>query len=144
MKKNHYKKQVDAAFSALEFLNNMSWTNRREEMFALCYSEEKGHRSIGGGSFTRCHPHAVGISEIARMFTVRRIAEYMNGQKFPSVGDYLALQKSSFYAAALVACYRSEIADAWEGLNILELSCIDYCRAVSPEEFANDGTRMVA
>ncbi len=119
---------IETAFGRLHVLNNISWTNYREELLALCLDEEKRHR---GGDFREHHtPDTVSANVAARMFAVKRIAEYLSGERMPRGKDYLHTRKSCFYAAGLVDDYRAEIRKAWKGLPIGELASLDYCEFV--------------
>ena len=143
MKKNPYKKQIDTAFSAIQFLDHKSWTNYREELFKLCAAEEKGHRG-SGPDFGRHHPNAASVSDCAKMFSVQRIADFLRGAKMPVGKQFLHCQKSAFYAAGIVDEYGDEIKMAWDGLDWNALATMDYCRMVSPEDYSSDGERIAA
>lgn len=110
------QKLVTQAFEALHFLNNKSWTNHREELFRICKEEEKSHRGFLP-EFSSSHTEDTwSLPMAAKYFAVHRIAEYLNGAKQPSGSDYLHIQKSCFYASALVAEFGEEIRQAWIGL----------------------------
>jgi hypothetical protein len=120
-------KLVDAAFSALYPLENITWTNYPQELFRMCLEEEKQHR---GNDFKRSHPHAVSAHVAAKMFAVKRIAEYLTGQRMPRGRDFLHFQRSCFYAAGLVDAHRKIIRKAWRKLPVRELAELDYCEFV--------------
>ena len=143
MKKNPYKKQVDAAFSAIQFLDHESWTNYREELFKLCSAEERGHRG-SGPDFGRHHPNAASVADCAKMFAVQRIADFLRGAKMPVGKQFLHSHKSAFYAAGLVDEYGEEIVAAWGSLDLSALAAMDYCRTVSPEDYSDAGERLAA
>ncbi len=125
---NSKLKLIERAFIALEPLNNHDWTNHREAIFALCLEEEKGHRR---GDFAQHHtPDTINANQAARLFVVKRIAEYLEGCRMPRGKDYLHMQKSCFYAAGLVEKFRKEIRKAWNGLDMAALSSMDYCEFV--------------
>jgi hypothetical protein len=117
------------AFGRLHALNNICWTPYRERLFDLCETEEKEHRGFGP-DFRRYHPNAVSVADTARMFSVKRVAEYLNGEKMPHARQFIHIQRSAFFAASLVANYRKEIRKAWKGLPIGELAALDYCEFV--------------
>jgi hypothetical protein len=64
------------------------------------------------------------------MFAVKRIAEYLTGQRMPRGRDFLHTQRSCFYAAGLVDAHRKVIRKAWRKLPIAELAELDYCEFV--------------
>ena len=120
-------KLVETAFSALYPLENITWTNYPQELFRMCLDEEKSHR---GDDFNRSHPNTVSIAIAARMFAVKRIAEYLTGQRMPRGRDFLHFQHSCFYAAGLVDAHRKIIRKAWSKLPVQELADFDYCEFV--------------
>jgi len=125
-------KLIDQAFTRLEFLNHHTWTHYADNLLDQCKEEEKGHRGTGG-DFAKYHPNACTITEAAKMFAVKRVAEYLTGQKMPRGRDYLHTQKSAFIAAGLVDEFRKDIRKAWRGLDVAELAALDYCKFVRPE-----------
>lgn len=128
-------KLINEAFARLSFLNNKNWTPYLDKLFEGCVEEERSHRG-SGCSFAQHHPQAVSVQQAARMFAVKRVAEYLIGERMPRGRDYLHTQKSCFVAAGLVDEYRKEIRKAWRGLPVAELAALDYCRFVSPEKAA--------
>jgi hypothetical protein len=135
MNQTEQLKLVRTAFDRLEFLNDLTWTPYRERHLAMCIEEEKGHRGFGC-DFRKHHPNAVGIKDAARSFVVKRIAEYLSGEAPPKGKDFLHIQRSCFYAAALVDEYGTKIREKWAGLDLAALSSLDYCVLVSPEDKA--------
>lgn len=118
------------AYDALQPLNNISWTNHREQLFAMCKAEEKDHRRFMN-NFRESHTDdTASVSDAAKLFAVKRIAEYMLGEDFPKGKDFLHIQKSCFYAAGLVDEFRDRIAALWSKMNIEELNNLDYCAIV--------------
>jgi hypothetical protein len=120
-------KLVETAFSALYPLENITWTNYPQELLRMCSDEEKSHR---GDDFNRSHPNTVSAHVAAKMFAVKRIAEYLTGQRMPRGKDFLHTQRSCFYAAGLVDAHRKIIRKAWRKLPIAELAELDYCEFV--------------
>ncbi len=121
-------KLIAEAFARLDVLNNQRMTSYRERLLAECVGEEKEHR---GHDFSRFHTSdSVSVHTAAKLFVVHRIAQYLKGDKLPKVRDYLHIQRSCFFAAALVVEYRKEIRRAWKGLSIAELAALDYCEFV--------------
>lgn len=111
-------------------LENIGWTNYREKLLQLCRSEEKDHRGFMNG-FRESHTSdTASVNEAARLFAVKRVAEYMQGEKFPSGKDYLHIQKSCFFAAGIVDEYREIVAKAWADFDIAKLAALDYTAIV--------------
>lgn len=124
---------IEDAFSRLQFLDHKSWSSPVSKMLDACADEERRHRG-SGDSFKRCHPNAISIPQAARLFAVKRVAEYLQGERMPRGKDFAHMQTSCFHAAALVDEYRKDIRKAWRGLPVAELAALDYCKFVSPED----------
>lgn len=122
-------KLIREAFDRLAFLNNIDWCNHREKLHELATAEEKSHRGWGP-EFAKYHPGAISAADAGRLFAVKRVAEYLNGERMPRGKDYLHFQKSAFYAAALVHKHRKEIRKAWRGLDVKAIGALDYCEFV--------------
>ena len=134
-------KLVDNAYSRLDVLNNIKWTAYRDKCFEMACEEERQHRR--GKPDGWIYPKGASIQGAARLFVVKRIAEYMLGDRVPSIGDILHFQPSAIYAAAIVANYPDEIRAAWDGkrnngltLNVSELAALDYCVFVGNDQKA--------
>ncbi len=130
------------AFDALQPLNDIDWTHHRDALYNLCKAEEKGHRGWGPDFAQHHTSDTASVSDAAKLFAVKRIAEYMNGEKPPSGKDFLHIQKSCFYAAGLVDEYREKLASYWSGFDIATLAQLDYCALVKVkggERDLNDG-----
>lgn len=125
------------AFGQLAFLNNESWTSHREKLFALCKAEEKEHRGFMSG-FTEAHTtDTASVADCARLFAVKRIAEYLTGDEMPKGKDYLHIQASCFYAAGLADEFGDKIIrEAWKGFDLQQLRELDYTTIVKVKEAA--------
>jgi hypothetical protein len=110
-------------------------TNYAEQLFDCCKEEEKRHRGFADG-WQRCHPNGCTVAEAARLFSVKRVAEYLTGERMPRGKDYLHTQRSCFIAAGIAHEYRKQIRAAWKGLPVELLAGMDYIKAVSPERAA--------
>ena len=118
------------AFDKLQFLNNIDWHSHREKLLELCKAEEKDHRGFLS-SFRESHTEdTASVSDAAKHFAVKRIAEYLNGLKPPTGKDYLHMQKSCFYAAGLVEEFGERIRQAWAEFDVPVLAELDYCQIV--------------
>lgn len=88
-------------------------------------------------SFRESHTSdTASVNEAARLFAVKRVAEYMQGEKFPSGKDYLHIQKSCFYAAGIVDEYRQIVEKAWKDFDIAKLAELDYTAIVKVKRAA--------
>lgn len=123
------------AFDRLHVLNNISWSSHQEKLLDLCSEEERGHRGFAP-DFAKHHHGAASVRDCARVFAVKRIAEYLSGHRMPRGKDYLHYQKSCFYAAGLVHEFRKEIRKAWRGLDVKALTELDYSEFVRVKEAA--------
>jgi hypothetical protein len=126
------------AFDALQPLDHIDWNNHRERLFAMCKAEEKDHRGFLP-SFSESHTaDTASVSDAAKLFAVKRIAEYMLGEDFPKGKDFLHIQKSCFYAAGLVDEFKDRIDALWSnaGVNIEDVEKLDYTAIVKVKEAA--------
>lgn len=126
---------IRAAFDRLHVLNNITWSNYQDQLLKTCAEEERSHRG-SGPDFAKNHPGAISVADAARLFAVKRIAEYMSGEPVPEIKYFLSMQRSVFFAASLVANYRERIASAWEGLDVKALSELNYVEFVRVKEAA--------
>ena len=115
------KKKIDSAYSDLYFLSNITWTPYREELFDMNKKDEKKHRYNRNSS-----DFEAPINDIARMFTVKNIAESLiNAEKY-TVKDLLSIRKSCLYAQSVVENYKDRILEAWKDQDIKYLANLDY------------------
>ncbi len=122
------------AFDALAFLDHKDWSNHREKLLAMCKAEEKDHRGFLP-DFNRHHTEdTASITDAAKLFAVKRIAQYLNGDSLPVGKDYLHTQKSCFYAAGLVDEYGPEIRSAWNEAGFVGLHNLNYTDVVKVRE----------
>lgn len=127
---NEQIKLARNAYDALAPLNNIAWQSYRDQLLNLCKAEEKDHRGFMP-DFNQCHTSdTASVSDAAKLFAVKRIAEYLTGDKMPIGKDYLHTQKSCFMAAGLVDEYRQVIEKAWTHFDIEQLSKLDYTQVV--------------
>lgn len=128
--RNEKLKLIERAYDALHVLNNHGWSNYRDCLFETCKMEERQHRG-SLPEFNRYHTDdTIGVNDAARLYSVKRVAEYLLGDKFPVGKDFLHTQRSCFYAAGLVDEYRQEIETAWAGLDVQVLADLDYTEFV--------------
>lgn len=126
------------AFDALQPLNDIDWTHHRDVLFSMCKQEEKGHREWGPDFYQHHTEDTASVGDAAKLFAVKRIAEYMLGEDFPKGKDFLYIQKSCFYAAGLVDEFRDRIDMLWSkaGLNIEQLNELNYTTIVKVRKAA--------
>lgn len=126
-------KTVGLAFDALSHVFYNKNTNFAEAMLQCCITEEKGHRGFGH-DFAQHHPNAATIRQCAKMFCVKRVAEYLLNPDYPKGADFLHFCKSAFWAAGIAQEFGEEIKQAWSSFNLQELNELDYVMFVSPEK----------
>ena len=125
-------KLIREAYSKLSEVFYSHNQNYAEQCFKASLKEEKEHRGFGP-DFALYHPNASSARDMAKMFTVKRVAEYITSKKFPSGKDYLHTQKSCFIAAGIADEFTNEVVKAWQGLNWIELRGFDYCDFVKAQ-----------
>ena len=124
---------IRKAFQALRGVFNFYHIQWADTLASECAQEERQHRGTNG-EFAKYHPDAASVADCAKAFAVLRVAQYLNGERFPSGKDYLHFQRSCFTAAGMVDEFRDQILAAWQPFNLDELLAIDYCRLVGTTE----------
>ena len=120
------KKIVDNAFNDLYVLSNITWTPYREELFDMNKKDEKRHRYNRSSS-----DFEASINDVARMFTVKNIAESLiNAEKY-TVKDLIRIRKSCLYSQSVVENYRDQILEAWKDQDIKYLDNLDYISLIN-------------
>lgn len=127
---------VDSAYSALQFLNNKTWTAYRDRCYDMACEEERGHRRGAPNGWS--WPKGASVNAAARMFVVKRIAEELTGERPIKIADILHTQGSAVYAAALVANFGDEIRKAWSSPGIETIAALKELDYV---QFVNDGEK---
>ena len=115
---------IDRAYAALDVLNNQVMSPLRDNYFKQNLDEEKGHRHFCPDG-VRC---GLATRQAARLFAVRQIAQFLNGEKAPEPREWLHLRPSYLTACALVAEYREQIMRAWGEVNVCvaDVLALDY------------------
>lgn len=121
-------KLIEKAYSELSVLNNITWTQYREELFSLNRKEEVAHRN-----FTSSRDYDVSISICAKMFVVKHIAECLIDPNQYDLKNILYLKKSIPLSCSLVLNYGDKIKEAWKEQDIKKLSKLDYIFLVNYE-----------
>ncbi len=124
------KKQIDLineAAKQLVWAFDSQMRNYGEMLIDQCHAEEREHRGFATG-FTECHTSdTISAKQAAKLFAVKRVSDYLlHEDKWPTVKDYLHMQKSCFTAAAMVAEFRAGIEKAWAGLDIKGMAELNY------------------
>ena len=123
-------KDIRAAFEKLEHAFYAEMINHADRLLDLCKQEEKGHRGWGPDFADHHTSDTINVTDAAKLFAVKRVAEILNGGKVPDVKDYLHTQKSSFMAAAIALEYKSKIQEEWKGLDVPAIASLDYTEFV--------------
>ena len=115
------KKVIDEAFSQLHILSNITWTPYRDEIFNMNKKDEKRHRYNRPSS-----DFEASISDCAKMFTVKNIAESLLKADQYQVKDIIRIRKSCLYSQSVVENYRDRIVEAWKDQDLKQLANLDY------------------
>ncbi len=130
-------KLANKAYNKLEPLNNISWNSYREKLFKMCVAEEKDHRGFMSDFREHHTSDTASVNDAARLFAVKRIAEYLTRpESVPKGKDFLHIQPSCFQAAGIVDEYKETVLKCWEGLDIAQLAELDYCAIVKVKQAA--------
>ena len=116
-------KRINKAYSKLYILSNITWTPHRDELFKMNRKDEKQHRF---GDWAEYHQGAASISDCAKLFTVKHIAESLLNPNKWGVKDLLNIKKSCVYSQSVVENYRDKILDAWKDQDLKQLASLDY------------------
>lgn len=131
-------KQIKEAFEKLSSVFYSKNQNFAEVLMDECAGEERGHRGFMDG-FRRCHTSdTIGVKDAARLFAVKRVAEYLLSREYPCGEQYLHMQRSCFTAAAIADEFAKEIRAVWTPGQIEELSKLDYGDFVKVKGLAKD------
>ena len=103
-------KRINKAFSKLYVLSNITWTPYRDDLFKMNRKDEKQHRV---GDWSEYHKDAASISDCAKMFTVKHIAQNLLTIEKWKIKDLLNIRKSCLYAQSIVENYGDKIRKAW-------------------------------
>lgn len=122
-------KLIAKAYEALEHVFYSKTYNHADQAYKTSLAEEKRHRGFMP-SFAPYHPGAATANQCARMFVVKRVAEYLNGERLPTIKDYFHTQQSAFMCAAIALEYGDEVRQAWAKFDLKELAALDYCEFV--------------
>lgn len=103
-------------------LSSIKWGNEGKKYLALTRQEEKNHDKIRPQGEKR----GISISDASKLFAVKRIVEVLTGNLKLTVADYLNVQKSCFYAVALVENYGKELIIALDNTVLADILACDY------------------
>ena len=123
-------KRINQAYSKLYILSDITWTPYREELFKMNRQDEKRHRF---GDWSEFHKDTATISDCARLFTVKHIAESLLNPNKWNTKHLLNIKKSCLYAQSVVENYKDRILKAWQDEDIKYLANLDYIALVNWE-----------
>ena len=123
-------KRINKAYSSLYILSNITWTPYRDDLFKMNRKDEKQHRA---GDWADYHKNSASISDCAKLFTVKHIAESLLTPNKYKVKDLLNIKKSCLYAQSLVDNYKDRIVKAWSDEDFTYLANLDYISLVNWE-----------
>jgi hypothetical protein len=132
-------KQVNQAYSKLHVLSNLTWTPYRDEIFDMNKKDEKRHRFNRPSS-----DFEASISDCAKMFTVKNIAESLLKFNQYRIKDLIRLRKSCLYSQSVVENYKDRILDAWKDEDLKYLANLDYIALINWESYTEQQERKVA
>ena len=119
-------KLINEAFDALRFVFDSSWHNYAEQLLKLCAAEEKEHRGFMPDFRAHHTDGTISTIQAAKLFAVKRVAEYLLKPEFPKGKDYLHYQKSCFIAAGIVDEFGDKIRVAWQKFDLAALAALNY------------------
>jgi hypothetical protein len=134
-------KRINKAFSKLYVLSNITRTPYRDELFKMNKKDEKQHRV---GDWYKFHKNSASISDCAKMFTVKHIAESLLNPNKWNVEDLLKVKKSCVYSQSIVKNYGDKIQKAWIDEDIFYLRDLDYISLVNWELYQEQQEKKVA
>ena len=123
-------KRINKAYSSLYILSNITWTPYRDDLFKMNRKDEKQHRARDWADY---HKNSASISDCAKLFTVKHIAESLLTPNKYKVKDLLNIKKSCLYAQSLVDNYKDRIVKAWSDEDFTYLANLDYISLVNWE-----------
>jgi len=123
MSKHQDVELIDKAFYALT--RALESGRDFETYYRQNQSEERDHRRFVSA------PRGITAPQSAKLFCVRQIAEYLNGQKAPNIGDIFSFRLSVYQAYALVLNHRDKITVALEPFDLTELVALNYAELVA-------------
>jgi hypothetical protein len=132
-------KLVNEAYSELHVLEHITWTHYREELFLLNKKEELAHRR-----FTDGKKYEVSVSDCAKLFVVKHIAECLINPNRYNFKDILFLKKSIPLSCSIVLNYGDKIKEAWKDQDIQKISDLDYICLVNYDLYKEQQERKVA
>ena len=124
MKKQDIKNTIETGFNKLYKLDNLSWTNYREEMYREELKAEKQHRQCKPECITEKPKASATLA--AKYFVVKWVIEAL-GDNSVKPSDILHCRKASLVAKGLVELYRETIEEGLQGFDLAKFSEIDYC-----------------
>jgi hypothetical protein len=118
-------KAIDLAWTFIcDRLNNIKMEAMGDNYEGDNQKEEREHRGCGLPRI----PHGLTVPQAGRLFCVKQLLDYLDGEKAPDPKDFLWMRKTIFTAYALVANYRDEITKALaeSGADLDAIRSADY------------------
>ena len=128
--RNKLKKLINNAFSSLYKLRNIGSKDYIEELYQVSKKEEKQHRNWIGGFYDN-HNKPESINTIAKMFTVKNIADSLLKDNLYCVKDIIRIKESCILSQSIVENYKDIALDCFKDFDLNELSNLDYCKLVN-------------
>jgi len=133
------KKVINQAYSKLHILSNITWTPYRDEIFDMNKKDEKRHRYNRPSS-----DFEASISDCAKMFTVKNIAESLLKADQYQIKDLIRIRKSALYSQSVVENYKDKIVEAWKDEDLKYLADLDYIALIDWTSYIEQQKRKVA
>ena len=133
------KKIIDRAYSQLHILSNITWTPYRDDLFDMNKKDEKRHRFNRPSS-----DFEASISDCAKMFTVKNIAESLLKVGQYQIKDLIRIRKSCLYSQSLVENYKDRILEAWKDQDLKYLANLDYISLIDWKHYQEIISKKIA
>jgi hypothetical protein len=127
--KNSAIKLIRQAYDALAPLNNIQWTQYRNQCLELACIEEKAHRRTAPTD----RRFGLTTTDAAKLFVVQYVASAIVNPKRLAIKDVLHTKPSAIYAASIVANHRAVCLHALKPFGLTELLALDYAELVNGE-----------
>ena len=136
--KNKETNTIKDVWYAISYnLNNIDWTHHADELLKLSLVESKQHDKFRGAM---CNPRGISVLTEAQYFAIKRLYEYRYTNDTLDAKDYIATQKSCFYAYAIA--HDQRFSSAWDKIALLSktvenmqlIASWDYCDLIKSED----------
>ena len=121
-------KTINQAYNKLAFLDNITWTTYRQNLFMMHKKDEIKHRSTS-------RDYEASMNDCARLFTVKWIANAIINRGSIQIKSLIHIRQGCYISASLVENYFNEFVEAWQDEDIKKLSELDYMSLVNFETY---------